>query len=643
MPYSIMLVDDDHFILDTLGPALESEGYSVSTTDNGEDAIKMITSEKFDLVITDLVMEPVDGFTILKSVKNLTHNIMVIIITGHCDTASVIDALRIDVDDYLLKPCELDEITFRVSKCIEKLESKKKMKQAEYALAKSEEKFRTIADYTYDWVTWKSPEGKYLYVSPACERITGYTQSDFYNNPDLLVEIMFLDDYLNFSDHLKEHMHQGEANAIDFKIISRDDEERWISHVCQPVFDSNNNFLGRRASNRDITERKKVEEELIKAKKLEATGVLAGGIAHDFNNLLSVILGNTSLIQEDMKHEYRISEFLSEIEESALKAKDLTKKFLTFSSGGTPIIGTGSIEELLMDTVKMALSGSNLDCRFDFDENLLLADMDKRQIGQVFYNIIENSKQAAPDGGIIEIKAENIEDISKTEAKNKVGKFGRYMKVSIKDHGTGIDKKYLSSIFDPYFSLKTKSAEKGTGLGLSIAYSIIKKHNGYIHAKSEVGKGTEIILYLPASDQQDTKLKKEIQQKTGADFKKILLMDDEKSSRALFSMMLQRLGYDDVELAAHGDEVIESFVLAKETGQPFDLVILDLTVKGGMGGKGTIKRLKEIDPGIKAVVISGYSSDPAMTAFEQFGFCASIAKPFTKEQLQNTLDNISVP
>ncbi len=371
--------------------------------------------------------------------------------------------------------------------------------------------------------------------------------------------------------------------------------------------------------------------EHIKHQKLKSLGILAGGIAHDFNNILTAILGNITLAKISTNPESDTFKKLTEAEKASLRAKSLTQQLLTFSKGGAPIKKIVSISKLLEETINFALSGSNIKSNFFISDPLWLVECDEGQISQVINNLIINAKEAMPEGGTVESKVENISLVPEQIPSLPKGK---YIKISIKDQGIGIPKKHLQKIFDPYFTIK----QKGTGLGLTVAYSIIKKHNGFINVESTLGVGTTFYIYLPAFEKKITHKKKGVR-KTFKGRGKILLMDDDEDIRKVTGEILTYLGYN-VEFAKDSIEAIELYKKTKESTFPFDVVILDLTVHGSMGGKEAIQRLIDFDPEIKAIVSSGYSNNPIMADFRKYGFSGVVVKPFEVEELSRVLNRL---
>ena len=393
---------------------------------------------------------------------------------------------------------------------------------------------------------------------------------------------------------------------------------------------------------RDIADRKRMEKELLKTHKLESVGLLAGGIAHDFNNLLTAILGNITLAKAYSPPEGKVSDRLSEAERTLTLAKGLTQQLLTFSRGGAPVRETSYIRNLIKDSATFTLTGSNVGCDYSINPDLWPVDIDKGQLCQVINNLVLNARHAMPDGGVITLSAENIKvgNSKGADANMALLKNGEYIRITVADCGIGIEKKYLDKIFDPYFTTK----QKGSGLGLATSYSIIKNHDGRITVESKPGAGTTFYIYLPASKKEVRRTavsKKTIAAPHKGQYKgeKVLVMDDDENIRKISKEMLTYLGFE-VCLAVTGAEAIELYRKGKETGKPFGAVIMDLTVPGGMGGKEAVKRLIDIDPGVKAIVSSGYSNDPVMADFKKYGFRAVLAKPYQVIDLNEKLHSV---
>ncbi len=389
---------------------------------------------------------------------------------------------------------------------------------------------------------------------------------------------------------------------------------------------------------RDISDQIKMEKELHNAHHLESIAALSGGIAHDYNNLLTAILGNISMALEYTDPDDTVSDLLQASFEASLLAKELTKKLITFSKGGSPSTETALIKPLLENTIEFTLSGSSVKYDFNIPTNIWPVEIDVSQIGQALHNIVINARESMPGGGTIEVTAEN----SVIHENDPDLKKGKYVKISIIDHGTGIPEEHIANIFNPYFSTKDMGAQKGMGLGLSICLSIIKKHGGSVTFTSEYGTGSVFHVFLPASNKPVAEASTQQESASLRNIKgsgKILVMDDEKTIREIAGTMLNNLGYD-VAFANNGDEAVDAYIDANKSGRPFDAVILDLTIRGGLGGTETIKKLIGIDPRVKGIVSSGYSHDPVMADYKSFGFSGVVAKPYSIQELGHELSEV---
>ena len=374
----------------------------------------------------------------------------------------------------------------------------------------------------------------------------------------------------------------------------------------------------------ELLKTSRLEAELVRTSRLESRGVLAGGIAHDFNNLLTVILGNLSLVINDRNVTEEDERCLRQSERAAIRARDLTQQLLTFAKGGAPVRSAVLLPDIVRESAGFALHGSRVRCEFDLAPHLWPAHVDRGQISQVVQNIVINAMHAMPTGGIVRISLRNEEVPAGAALPVEPG---RYHRLCIQDSGTGIAPEFLPHIFDPFFTTK----QKGSGLGLATVHSIVRKHGGHISVESALSEGTTFHLWLPAASsagQCSTDKSSPCLRLSG----RALVMDDEPSVRDMAAAMLRRLGLE-VTVAADGAAVIEAYVAARSSGQSFSLVLLDLTVPGGMGGKEALAELLKIDPNVRAIVSSGYSNDPVMAHYREHGFQARVPKPYEFEQL----------
>jgi two-component system, cell cycle sensor histidine kinase and response regulator CckA len=379
----------------------------------------------------------------------------------------------------------------------------------------------------------------------------------------------------------------------------------------------------------------RLEAEVERTARLESLGVLAGGIAHDFNNLLTIVNGNLSLAMTDGQMTKASGLCLREIEKAAFRARDLTQQLLTFAKGGVPLRSTVALPELVRTAAESVLHGSSVRCDFDILPGLWSADVDRDQISQAIQNIVINAMQAMPHGGVIRILLAN-DEIAPGAKLALTG--GRYVRVAIADSGVGIKPEILPRIFDPFFSTK----KTGSGLGLATAYSIIKRHEGCIEVQSAVGQGATFTLWLPAAEgapkipSKSPLVPASTTMAATLPSARVLLMDDEEGIRQVVAVLLEHLGLDPT-VVMDGAEAVREFMTAQAAGRPFELLILDLTIRGGMGGRETIEIIRKLDPEVPAIVASGYSNDPVLANFASYGFQAIAPKPFAVGPLTETI------
>lgn len=502
-------------------------------------------------------------------------------------------------------------------------------KKSEETLKKSEEKYRMLIENIQDGV-FIIQDAKIKFLNEAFAKMIGYTTGEVIGMD--IQKLIAPEDLDIVMDRYQQRLAGKDVpKEYEFTMLHKDGVTKVIVNMLVGLVD----YQGRTASMgtvKDVTEHKLMEAELQKAQKLESLGILAGGIAHDFNNILTAIAGNISLAKMYAQPGLEVFDILTEVEKASLRAKNLTTQLLTFSKGGTPLKKLTSIPKLIKDSCDFAISGSKVKCEISSPDGIWPVEIDEGQISQVIHHMIINAQQAMPEGGIIRVKAENI--TADTEYPLPI-KNGKYLKISIKDHGIGIPEEHLAKIFDPYFTTK----QEGSGLGLASAYSIIKKHDGHITAESKLGEGTTFCIYLPASEKKIPIVKDTGASAAGRGKGKVLVMDDDDTVRLVVGRMLGQCGYE-AEFAEDGDKAIDLYKKAKETGQPFDAVIIDLIIPAGMGGKEAIKKLIEIDPDIKAIVSSGYSDDPVMSNFKEYGFKDAMAKPYEIADLRQMLHKV---
>ena len=505
--------------------------------------------------------------------------------------------------------------------------------EVENALASEKERLAVTLRSIGDGVITTDPAGKITLLNKAAERLTGWTQTEAAGRPlDEVFQLLDENTRKRFNNP-SELLLKTDAvftRGTPAVLVSQQGRERVIVTSGAPIHDPAGGIVGVALVCRDITENRKLEVELHKSSKLESLGLLAGGIAHDFNNILTGIFGNVSLAKM-IATEAPVQERLNKAEESCQRAKEMTSQLLTFAKGGAPIKRLRAVPQLLKASCDLAVLGSNVRCEFDFAPGLWPVEADPGQITQVFNNLALNAVQAMPEGGTITVHAENVPPGAKPGLPLPGS---HYVKVSIQDQGPGIPPQHLARIFDPFFTTK----HKGRGLGLATAYSIVRKHEGLVEVESKVEQGATFHVYLPTSAQAlPTDSQQQGKLLTGQG--RVLVMDDEPDILSFSHVVLKRLGYE-AELARDGAEAIRRYRDAAEGGKPFSVVIMDLTIPGGMGGKEAVKRLLEFDPQARAIVSSGYSNDPVMAEFQKHGFRGVVAKPYQIHELARVLREV---
>ncbi|MDE3153995.1 MAG: PAS domain S-box protein [Acidobacteriota bacterium] len=512
-------------------------------------------------------------------------------------------------------------------------------KRSEKALAAEKEQLAITLRSIGDAVVTTDTEGHILMLNNMAEVLTGWSQQEALGKP--LTEVFqALDpqtgEQIEYAVEavIADGDGAGERKA-QAVLIGRDGTERIVEQTLTPLHQKDG-VVGLVVVFRDVTDVLALEQERLKASKLESLGILAGGIAHDFNNILMAVVGNLSLASMAAVDE-KTQRRLSEAEKACVRARSLTQQLLTFSKGGAPVKKTMALGALLADSSQFALRGSNVKCETAIPEDLWQVDADEGQLNQVINNIVLNAKQAMPEGGQVTVSAVNLTIDPDTRPAGFDQADGRYIRFSIADNGPGIPAEIQKRIFDPYFTTKAK----GSGLGLASSYSIVRKHDGCIVVDSEVGVGTTFHIFLPASARQTRPAPVPVQETVARGKGRLLLMDDEESVREVASEMLEFIGFE-VVAVADGRDAIETYKKELASGHRFDAVITDLTVPGGMGGKDAVAALHEIDPQVFAIVSSGYADDPVMAEPRRYGFQGVVVKPFTVKELGRVLQSAEV-
>src|SRR5436190_14065813 len=522
----------------------------------------------------------------------------------------------------------------------EALEALDQARRSQQALAEEKERLVVMLRSIGDGVIATDLDGTIVLINNVAEALTGWPRDEAIGRS---LSAVFQN--LDAENRQRHDSPVAAAARLDGScgarrtslLVARDLSERPIEECAAPLRAADGAAIGMVLVFRDITDTLRAQEERSKASRLSSLGLLAGGIAHDFNNILMSIMGNISMARATMAGR-ETATALVEAEQACIRARQITWQLLTFSKGGVPVKKPVDVARVLEEAASLALRGSNVNCAFELPSDLWSVEADENQLIQVFTNLLINAQQAMPHGGAVTVRAENTFELASRSQHALRVEPGPYLRISIVDRGIGIPTEHLPRIFDPYFSTK----QQGSGLGLATTYSIVKTHGGFIGVDSQLGKGTTIDVHFPAPtavERRETRARivRDVEARRGRP--RVLVMDDEASVRTLASNMLKFLGYEP-EVVEDGKAAIDRFTHARESGRPFDAVMLDLVVPRDLGGRDAIGLLTAVDPGVKAILVSGYAQDETISAFREFGFAAAMTKPYTLQELRVTLESV---
>ena len=619
----ILLVEDHPGSRRNLRRLIAKRGHEVTAVASAEEAEAALARESFPFLILDWMLPGKSGVDLCRELRGWPNGdeMFILLVTAKSDTEDLEQALEAGGNDYLTKPLDVGLLDVRISVAERQIRELAERNQARAALLESARTMTNILEKTTDGFFAVDSEWKLTYVNAAAEAILGRKRDELIGGllwerfPELVGSV--------FQENYERAM--AEKVAIEFEASDSSGKIWYDVHAYR----SNG---GLSVFFRDISERKKSETERLTTSKLESLGTLAGGIAHDLNNILTVISGNIGLAQiEAPVDSGSLLGFLSKAGQAAQHAAHLSSQLLTFSKGGAPLKKVVSMGELLEHSAEFSLYGSNLRADFDIAVDLWKAEVDAGQIEQVVNALMLNAREAMLQGGTVRVRARNVVFEENTGAPLPAG---RYVKVTISDRGPGIPEELHSKIFDPYFTTKPT----GTGLGLAISHSVVRKHGGLLVLENSSAEGSVFGFYLRASEGA-AKAGPE-PRAAGRPFhynhQRILVMDDEEAIRELTSQLLSTLGYE-VTAVPDGLEAVRLYERALRKGEHFQAVILDATVRGGMGGVATIERLRSMDPKVNAIICSGYSDEAALSEFLAYGFRGALPKPFTRSELADAL------
>ena len=640
----ILIVDDEKDARDILSSILEDEGFLVETGAGGEEALSLLESDRFDLLITDMKMPRISGIDILKKAKQLDPSIEGIVMTGYASLDGAVESLKLGATDFLTKP--FDDVEKFVSSVNLALERRRFKIEKDILIARlnaERKRLATTLESIGDGVVSTDERHRVVFMNREAESLTGWSGDEAAGMD--LSDIFHAVDAKTFApidNPARSAVETGEIvrrpeHAI---LVAKNGKESFITFNAAPIQNNGDFLLGAVLIFKDVTRQRVIEQELIKSKKLESAGLLAGGIAHDFNNLLTIIMGNLNMANNAVSADIHLTDFLRDAEAASLQARDLVRQFTMFATGGYPQRVRLTVNELIQSIVPVCLSGSSVECVMDLAADLWGVYIDPGQMQQVLNNIVMNAIESMPAEGEVKIKGRNFE-IQDAENSSLPLKKGKYVELTIADCGVGISPEDLEKVFDPYFSTKTRGAQRGMGFGLTIARSIIDKNDGVVLIDSRPFEGTEVRIFLPAVFEDGPLVESDAERRPVAAKRRprFLVMDDDQMMRDVIKVMFKVLGYG-VDMSSNGKEAVQLYQQAVEKGEGYDAVVLDLTVRGGMGGKETLDLLRKINPGVKSIISSGHSSNPVMMDFRKHGFDGALPKPYLRKELDEVIRDV---
>ena len=618
----ILLVEDHTESRRNLQRLIERRGHEVVAVASAEEAKQELATKEFPFLILDWMLPGESGIDLCRDLRARPRGdeFFILLVTARADTKDLEQALEAGANDYLTKPLDLGLLNVRISVAEQQIRELAERNQARAALQESARTLTNILENTTDGFFAVDPEWKFTYLNSEAEKLLERQRDDLFGK-------LLWEEFPELKDSPFERNYRRvmtERVPVEFEASDRAGKI-WFEVHAYPGGSGVSVFF------RDTTERKRNEEERLTTSKLESLGTLAGGIAHDLNNILTVISGNIGLAQVEASPDAgSLLLYLSKADQAAQHAAHLSSQLLTFSKGGAPLKRVVSISGVLSHAAEFSLYGSNLRADIDIPVDLWKSEVDPGQIEQVVNALLLNAREAMPHGGTVRIAAHNV--VLEEKAGTPLPA-GRYIKVMIADRGEGIPKDLATKIFDPYFTNKPT----GSGLGLSISYSIVKKHGGILQLENSSREGSTFSFYLPATDREATPLEPPLSERAfNFNHQKVLVMDDEAAIRDLTSQLLGTLGYE-VTVVPDGLEAVKVYERAMRKGENFQAVILDATIRGGMGGLATIEHLRSVDANVNAIICSGYSDEAALSQFLAYGFRSALPKPFTRRELADAL------
>jgi two-component system, cell cycle sensor histidine kinase and response regulator CckA len=591
-----------------------------------------LESQPWDIVIADYTLPVFSAPEALQLLQNQQRDLPFIIVSGTIGEEVAVAAMKAGAHDYLLKD-NLARLVPAVERELREARERQKRLYAEQALRESEERFRQLAENITESVFWMSDPTKLqiFYVSPAYDRIWGRSSTSLYTNFMEWIEAIVPEDRERIQTKFFEQSLLGNYDE-EYRIMRPDGSIRWIRDRGFPIKDFAGIPYRVVGIAEDITNRKLTEAALRRSERLESLGTLASGIAHDLNNVLTPIIGIAQLLPLQIPNlDEQAKRLLQILNESAYRGTDLVKQILSFTSGIESKPTNTQVSHLLLEIEKVIqqVFPKNIELSTDLPQDLKLIAADATLLHQVFMNLCVNARDAMPNGGKLSIVAENIAIDENYALMHLDAQVGSYVMVEIADTGMGMRPEILDRIFDPFFT--TKEIGKGTGLGLATAIGIVKSHHGFINVYSEVGKGSQFKVYLPATDASETETVVDVEPQMG-EGELILVVDDEVPVQQITQATLEAHGYQ----AMTANDGIEAIAFYAEHKHEIKVILLDMMMPA-LDSVTTIRTLRKLNPQVQIITMSGLATNESVSKTMNEGAQAFLAKPFTASELLNLL------
>ena len=608
-PLRILCLEDNPRDSELIRETLKAEGlhFEILCVRTRDDFLKALESARPDLILSDFSIPAFDGLAALTAAKNLSPETPFVFVSGTIGEERAVESLKSGATDYVLKT-HFARLGPAVTRALRESTERQTRKAAELSLKESESRFRQVAE-NIDEVFWltSTADNKLLYISPAYEKIWGRPAQPLYADFQLWWEAVHQDERDRLRQLAKDRQDQGYDET--YRILRGDGSVRWLRERTFPIRNAAGAVERVVGTAQDVTEQRSLQEQLRQSQKMEGIGQLAGGVAHDFNNLLAIIRGSAELLlMKSDKFTGPEADYLKQIAAAAERAGNLTRQLLAFSRKQAIQANPVNLNDVVANLSRMLqrLIQANIQLRCEYAPHVPPVLADTGMFEQVIVNLVVNARDAMPQGGKLTIRTALATFGAQDESQRAEARPGNFVHLSVNDSGTGIPPENLPRIFEPFFT--TKPAGKGTGLGLSTVYGIVKQHRGWIEVSSRPEVGTTFDLYFPAMEPGAAKAPTtEAARQVRGGTETILLVEDEAPVRLITKRVLETFGYKALESSSAS----EALTLWNQHKDEISLLLTDLVMPDGPTGRELAERLRADKPGLKVILMSGYSPDIA--------------------------------